>query len=105
MDLDVAGVRISQNLVVGGGVGVWLQPELSVVSNGVALGQTSRLGGFGGPTAQPATPGAAFHAEARWEQSNWFLGFRVGAKTSGLKDLQPIAPSVDSVALLGLLLK
>lgn len=105
IDVNVMGIRVLPSLVLAGGVSAWVQPELTLISNGVALGGLAQPGqGTLGHRGQLAEPGARFHAEVRWEQPGFFLGFRVGAKTSGLNGLAPVAPSAESVALVGLLL-
>ena len=90
VELDATGLRILPDLVVDGGMDLWIQPELST--------QAPR-------GSRPSNKfGARAHADVRWEHPGWFLGFRVGAKTTGLSGLQPIAPVAETVAYVGLLL-
>jgi hypothetical protein len=99
IDVDLLGLRVLPDLVIGGGVSAWVQPELDL--HEPTLGP---IGVLGRPHSQAAEPGARFHAEVRWEHEGWFLGLRIGAKTNGLSGLQPVAACAESVALAGLLL-
>ncbi len=94
IDLNVSGIRVARSLVFGGGVSLWVQPGVNVISNGVTLS-----------SANVEQPGLRVHADVRWEHSFWFLGFRIGAKTNGLSGLDPIAPSIEAIALAGVLLE
>jgi hypothetical protein len=91
--VDAIGVRVATQLVAAAGVDLWVQPELAV--DPVPL--------FAATRASTAF-GARLHAEVRWDQPGWFVGLRLGGKTRGESGLEPIAPTAEGVAFVGLLL-
>jgi hypothetical protein len=100
--LGLYGVRLHDQLRLDAELGLWLQPEVSVLSEGVVLGPP--------PTAPPGlpSPAPAHHAgvggqlEVTYQLDHWLAGFRIGAKTAGLNGIDPVAPALESVVVLGL---
>lgn len=96
IDVQVLEAHVTSHLSVGGGICLWLQPELEL-SLPVGLGVLSRS-----PADPPMRPGGGGHVLMRWEEETWFVGVRGDAKTAGLHDLSPIADGGELTALVGL---
>lgn len=102
--IAVQRVAIAEHLRLGADADLWVQPQLNVFSEGVVFG-TPAVDPSGEPTLPPASAtviGVAAHVELTFEQEHWFAGVRAGAKTAGLSGIEPIAPALESVALLGI---
>ncbi len=104
LDLHLTNAHVVSRLSIGGGLDFWLQPELSVVSQGVKVGEPG--GGLGPLRPHPhdptARPGGGGHVIVRWDEPRWYFGLRVDAKSAGLHGLSSIAPGADWTALVGL---
>jgi hypothetical protein len=104
--LGLRGLRLDDRVRLGAELDCWTQPALSVVSEGVALGPPPV-----GPPGAPASPppagrvGASGRVELVFQHGPWLAGFRLGAKTAGLSGVDPIAPALETVVLLGVRLE
>ncbi|TMQ14066.1 MAG: hypothetical protein E6J91_16585 [Deltaproteobacteria bacterium] len=99
--LGIQGLRLDERVRLGADLDLWLQPELSVLSEGVVLGRPP-LDPPGPPSRAPRKVGAGVHLELTFQQDHWLVGFRAGAKTAGLSGIDPVAPALESTIVLGL---
>jgi hypothetical protein len=102
--LGFHGFPLEERLRLSAEVDLWIQPELNVLSEGVVLGLPPP-GPPGTPEPAPAPRpqvGIGGRVEVTYQQGHWLAGVRAGAKTAGLSGIDPIAPALESVVVVGL---